>query len=280
MAEKTFTLSQALDYLDNLEVSSKSEEKYLGALQSAKIYLQPPLNSNRPSSDVDSDDENTAAVDTSKLSCNQLFSFAVLEVKCLNGKVFVMYREDTATKALVQKAKQQKKDNSRNVNKWIHSDISLPSGFKWTLPDWVLETVEPPVLLFEKFFTDDIMKFICKESIRYAISKRNNSFTIVVMWKPNVLVIPMYWEHNEDTHNTTVSSLLSRNRFDKIIQNLHLADNSNLDKEDKIVKVRPLIDKLNEQCLAKYLSEQSVAIDKSMVPYFGHHGYKQYLRNQ
>ena len=30
MAEKTFTLSQALDYLDNLEVSSDSEEESLG----------------------------------------------------------------------------------------------------------------------------------------------------------------------------------------------------------------------------------------------------------
>ena len=41
MAEKTFTLSQALDYLDNLEVSSNSEEESLGDLQSVKIYLQP-----------------------------------------------------------------------------------------------------------------------------------------------------------------------------------------------------------------------------------------------
>ena len=47
----------------------------------------------------------------------------------------------------------------------IYSDIysftpfihSLPTAFKWTLPDPVLETVEPPVLLFE-FFTDDITK--------------------------------------------------------------------------------------------------------------------------
>ena len=44
---------------------------------------------------------------------------------------------------------------------------------------------------------------------------------------------PMYWEHNEDTHNTTVSSL-SQNRFDELMQNLHLADNSNLDKGDTL----------------------------------------------
>ena len=82
MAEKSFTLSQALDYSGNLEVSSDSEEESLGDLQSAKIYLQPPLNSNRPSSDVDSGDENTAAADTSNLSGHQLLSSAALKMKC------------------------------------------------------------------------------------------------------------------------------------------------------------------------------------------------------
>ena len=38
--------------------------------------------------------------------------------------------EDTATKASVQKAKRQKKKNLQHVKKWIHSGISLPTGFK------------------------------------------------------------------------------------------------------------------------------------------------------
>ena len=173
-----FTLSQAFDCLDNLEVSSDSEEQSLGDLQSTKIYLQSRLNSNRPNSDVDFKYENTAAADTSSLSGNQLLSSVVLEIKCPSGKVIVGKSEDTATEAPVQKAKRRKKGNSQHVNKWIHSDISLPTGFKWTLPDPVLETAKPPVSLFEKFFTDDIMKFICDESIRYAISKGNHSFAI------------------------------------------------------------------------------------------------------
>ena len=45
-----------------------------------------------------------------------------------------------------------------------------------------------------------------------------------------------------------------------------------------IRKVRPLIDELNEQCLANYLPEQSVTTDESMVPYFGRHSCKQYMR--
>ena len=64
------------------------------------------------------------------------------------------------------------------------------------------------------------------------------------------------------------------------MQNLYLADNSNLDKEDKFAKVRPLIDKLNEQCLANYLPEQSVSVDDFMVPYFGLYGCKQYMGNK
>ena len=122
MAEKKFTLSQALDCLDNLEVSSDSEEQSLDDLQSAKIYLQSPLNSNRPNSDVDySDYENTAAADTSSLSGNRLVSSAVLEIKCPSGKVIVGQSEDTATEAPVQKAKRRKKGNSQHVNKFIHS---------------------------------------------------------------------------------------------------------------------------------------------------------------
>ena len=90
----------------------------------------------------------------------------------------------------------------------------------------------------------------------------------------------MYWEHNGDTYSSTVSSLLSRNRFDEIMQNLHLADNSNLDKEDKFAKVKPLTDKLNEQCFPNYLPEQLLNIDESMVRYFVRHGCKQYMRNK
>ena len=110
----------------------------------------------------------------------------------------------------------------------LHSFIhSLPTGFKWTLPGPVLETVEPPISLFEKFFTDDITKFIYAESVRYAICKGDHSFTIDTnMSKAFIAILlvigyvdlprrPMYWEHDEDTHNTTVSSLLYRNRFDE-----------------------------------------------------------------
>ena len=42
----------------------------------------------------------------------------------------------------------------------------------------------------------------------------------------------------------------------------------------------PLLIKLNEQYLANYLPEQSIKIHESIVPSFGRHGCKQYMRNK
>ena len=91
---------------------------------------------------------------------------------------------------------------------------------------------------------------------------------------------PMYWECSDDTHNSIVSSLMSRNCFDLIMQNLHLADNANLDQNDKFAKVRKLIKYMNDYCLNNFLPEQTVSINESMIPYFGQHRAKQYIHGK
>ena len=53
--KKSYTLSEALDYLDNLEVSSsdESEDEDNGKLKSAQIFIQPPVNCNDVNSNID-----------------------------------------------------------------------------------------------------------------------------------------------------------------------------------------------------------------------------------
>ena len=53
-----------------------------------------------------------------------------------------------------------------------------------------------------------------------------------------------------------------------------------LDPNDKFSKVGPLLDKLNKECLLNHLPEQTVSIDKSVVPYFGRHECKQFMKKQ
>ena len=57
-----YTLNEALDHLENLEVfsSDESENEDDGKLKSAQFLIQPPINYSDINSDIDSGDENVA----------------------------------------------------------------------------------------------------------------------------------------------------------------------------------------------------------------------------
>ena len=144
----------------------------------------------------------------------------------------------------------------------------------------------------KRFFTDDVLEFICEESIKYARTKGNHSFNldsndlkafIMILLVSGYVDLPrrpMFWERSPDVENGAVSSKMSRNRFDEIMKYLHQADNTDIDANDKFSKVRPLLIKLNEKCLSNYLPEEAISIDESMVPYFGRHGCKQFMKSK
>ncbi|KAJ8888253.1 hypothetical protein PR048_007740 [Dryococelus australis] len=65
----------------------------------------------------------------------------------------------------------------------------------------------------------------------------------------------MYWQTQPDVHVSIVAEAVRRNRFDEIIRYLHIADNSAMDGID-------------------------LSIDESIIPYFGHHSAKQFIRGK
>jgi DNA excision repair protein ERCC-6 len=90
----------------------------------------------------------------------------------------------------------------------------------------------------------------------------------------------MYWEKSPDTHNDLVSGAMRRNRFEQIFSYIHFCDNSKLDEHDKFSKIRPLLFMLNSRFLIHTPHQQFHGIDESMVPYFGRHGCKQFIRGK
>ncbi|XP_046685691.1 piggyBac transposable element-derived protein 1-like [Homalodisca vitripennis] len=64
------------------------------------------------------------------------------------------------------------------------------------------------------------------------------------------------------------------------MSNLHVCDNDNLNADDKYAKVRPLFDALNKTFFDYAPHEEHHSVDESMVPYFGRHGLKQFIRNK
>ena len=152
---------------------------------------------------------------------------------------------------------------------------------QWNQPSPKFEKNLQPYQIFELFLTDDKMQRICLESTNYARQKGNHVFTMTIEKFKSFLAIlllsgynevprqEMYWERQEDTHNTLAASLLRKNEFKDFKKYLHLCDNNALDPSDKFAKVRPLFDAINRTCLINYLPSQHVSIDESMVPYFG-----------
>ena len=90
----------------------------------------------------------------------------------------------------------------------------------------------------------------------------------------------LHCENSEDTYNPAVASSLTVNRFEEILRYLHFADNLNLPEGDKFAKTRPLFNMLNEKYQLYWVNEQKLDVDKSMAPYYGRHGAKQFIRGK
>jgi len=143
------------------------------------------------------------------------------------------------------------------------------------------------------FFDDDILQFIVDCTVQYArrdklehffdtnVDEIRTLFAILLISGYNYLPRrTMYLEVSPDCQNEAISSAISSNRFDELMRYLHLADNLRLDSSDRFAKVRPLYNMLNERCLTFRPVEQYMSVDETMVPYFGRHPTKQFIRSK
>ena len=149
-----------------------------------------------------------------------------------------------------------------------------------------------PVELFELFFDNEIISLIVDQTRKYAQSKGETKFFITpeevkvflgVLVVSGICPIPsrrMYWRNSTVTRNYAVYHAIRRNRFEKIMQFLHFADNSQLDKSDKFAKVRPLARSLMKKFGQHFEPQKHLSHDEAMIEYFGRHGCKQFIRGK
>ena len=197
---------------------------------------------------------------------------------------------------------QQRRNPGRNQQQqqqprqWRRQDLSqgAKDRFTWNGPqqnqfqegDWT------PTTLFELFFDDDILDMLTLNSIRYAQQKGNHSFHLTaenlkaffaILLTSGTVPLPrrrMFWEQKPDVHNEAVSNAMTVNRFEEIMRYFHVADNTNLDAQDKMAKVRPIFTALVEKCLQYFPGDEHLSADESMVPYYGRHSAKQFIRGK
>ena len=150
-----------------------------------------------------------------------------------------------------------------------------------------------PIDVFKYCFSENIINSICKETVKYAVQGGDFQFTLSgddlykyfgILLLSGYNKLPqrrMYWEARTDSNNFLVHHAMNGNKFEKIHKYLHFNDNSKLDACDKLYKIRPLLDHVNDKfCQYAEPMGNRFSLDEAMEPYFGHHGMKQFIRGQ
>ncbi|XP_033228873.1 piggyBac transposable element-derived protein 3-like [Belonocnema kinseyi] len=89
-----------------------------------------------------------------------------------------------------------------------------------------------------------------------------------------------YWEDCEDVHNPMVSRAMRKNRFLEISKFPHCAPNNDINEKDAMYKLRPLIAFLQRKFRDLMISKKYYDYDESMIPYYGPHGCKEFIRGK
>ena len=89
-----------------------------------------------------------------------------------------------------------------------------------------------------------------------------------------------YWSRQQDLGVAIMANTMTRNRYHEIKKYFHFADNQNLTEGDKMSKIAPLYEMLNRNLIQFGIFNELLSVNESMVPYFGPHSAKIFIRGK
>lgn len=241
------------------------------------VYMGFPENHELSDGDSDlSDDEATAS--SNKLGGNLLSSSAELRYE----------RESSDEEEEIAEERPSKKRKTNR--KWTKDLPKNITNFECTKPisDQAKEA-KTPTDYFELFLTSDLLDLIVEQSNNYALQKNRtlnvtrNEIKLFLggLFLSSISPLPnkkKYWSSGDHIPKI-LSNSIRRDRYLDILHNLHLVDNS-VSSSDRSYKLRPLFESLQNSFKEHGGLEEHLSIDESMIPYFGKHFAKQFIRGK
>jgi len=86
-----------------------------------------------------------------------------------------------------------------------------------------------------------------------------------------------YWSTKIRYKNNVAPKIMSRNRFELLLRFWHFADNEETPDNDRIYKVRDLLERVVKNYQNVMEPDEYLAIDESMIPFRGRLKFKQYI---
>lgn len=159
-----------------------------------------------------------------------------------------------------------------------------------TIPS-ITTLIRTPYEIFTKYIPNSLIVDMAKFTNMYAVQKgttfkHTDADEIMKLLGMHILMgvmkfpqVEMYWSNALNI--TSISSIMSRNRFYSLRTNLHLIDNNTIPNncDDKFIKVRPIIEAVRKRC-CELPVEEIVSVDEQMIPFKGHLNIKQYMKNK
>ncbi|XP_050063343.1 piggyBac transposable element-derived protein 4-like [Aphis gossypii] len=173
--------------------------------------------------------------------------------------------------------------------------FSKNPGFKVEIPNNATA-----LQYFKLFITDEIIDLIVLETNRNAdqvlskfrLTKSSRflkwtptdateiqQFLGLLMWMGLVQMPSLkdYWSLKIMYKNSVAKNIMSRNRFELILRFWHFSDNEQAPENDRIFKVRNLIQKIVNNFQNAMEPEEMMAVDETKVPFRGRLKFKQYI---
>ncbi|KAH9637759.1 hypothetical protein HF086_009427 [Spodoptera exigua] len=160
-----------------------------------------------------------------------------------------------------------------------------------------------PIDFYSLLVPDDVFGQIVEDTNQFAINtitKRNASKAARIRnWSPTnvhemksffALIMFMglvklpklsdYWSKDEITGHRFASTIMSRNRFELLLQMLHLSRHDESHRSDRLHRIRHLLDTMNTNFAKHYTPGEDLCIDESVVPFRGRIIFRQYNKQK
>jgi hypothetical protein len=103
---------------------------------------------------------------------------------------------------------------------------------------------------------------------------------VILMSQVRKSRIQLYWSKNRCLETPIFHETMSRERFQLISRFLHLTDDKNADKNDKLKIIRPIIEHFSTKFANLYLPADGIALDESLMKFRGRLSFVQCNRSK
>ena len=182
--------------------------------------------------------------------------------------------EDLGGDALVDNQKNDANPSKKHKFTWRKKDTLVKSH------NFVQPFTEPPFpemtpyQYFRKIFPNEIITDVVEQTNLYSYQKKQKNIMttkeeirslIGVMMKMDIVSLPSYKCYWLQQLRYSPVAVMSRNRFQLLLENLHFVNNDEIDKNDKLAKIRPIVDIVRNQCI-EVEPEEDHRVDEHIIP--------------